>query len=125
MQIRRIEKTDIKELYEIHQKHYNFAFPDLSSPLYAIQEVITEKDKIVLAGIVKLTSEVIFITNKDIPNLTIMKGIKLANEQMFKDATNLGLEDFHVFAENDDNFINILRKLGFLDCTGYPMVRLK
>jgi hypothetical protein len=54
-----------------------------------------------------------------------MKAIKLAMDQLFTDATEFGLEDCHTFAENDDHYINILRKLGFVDSTGHAMVRLK
>lgn len=126
MNIRRLEKRDVKEVYAIHQKFYNFAFPDLSNPLYAIQRVVLDNSgKIILAGIVRLTSEGIFITDKDRSNITRMKAIKLLSEQMYKDVVNFGLEDLHIFAENDDNYNNILRKLEFVDSTGFPMVRLK
>jgi hypothetical protein len=126
MNIRRLEKQDVKEIYDIHQKFYNFAFPDLSNPLYAIQRVVLNNSgKIILTGIIRLTSEVILIIDKDQSNITRTKAIKLLNDQLYKDATNFGLDDFHIFAENDDNFINILRKLGFIDSTGFPMVRLK
>jgi len=121
---RRLEKFDIERLMEIHKKFYNFPFPDLSNPLYAIQRVVVEKDKIILAAIVKLTAEGIFITNKDIGNLTRMKAIMAADKDL-KLLWNFGLDDIHTFAENDDHYINILRKLGFEDCTGHSMVKLK
>ena len=44
---------------------------------------------------------------------------------MYKDVVDFGLEDCHTFAENDDHYINILRKLGWLDCTGHALVKLK
>jgi hypothetical protein len=125
MIIRRLEKYDLQELWNIHKKFYNFAFPDLSNPLYAFQRVVLDNSgKIVLAVIVKLTSEGIFITDKDTSNLTRMKAIMLANNS-FKDAWSFGLEDCHTFVENDDHYINILRKLGWEDCTGHSLVRIK
>lgn len=124
MNLRRLERKDLKQLIEIHNKYYNFAFPNINDPLYAIQRIVEKDDKIVLAGIVKLVSEVILITNKDLPPLTKMRGIKMMSDQLFKDVKNFGLDEFHVFSENDDNFINILHKLGFVDCTGVPLVRI-
>jgi hypothetical protein len=124
METRRLEKSDIKRLLEIHKKFYNFPFPDINNPLYAIQRIVTEKDKIVLAAIIKLTSEGVFITDKDISPITRMKAIMTADKDL-KLLWNFGLEDVHTFAENDDHYVNILRKLGFQDCSGHSMVKLK
>jgi len=67
MTIKRLEKSDVEELFTIHHKFYTFPFPNLANPLYAIQRVVRDsKGNIVLAGIVKITSEGIFITNKDL-----------------------------------------------------------
>ena len=126
MTIKRIEKTDVQELFDIHANYYTFPFPNLANPLYAIQRVVrNDKNNIILAGIIKLTSEGIFITNKNLSEFERMKGIKLLNDQLEKDSLNFGLEDCHVFSENNDNFINILHKLGFVDCTGHALVRSK
>ena len=124
MNIRRIEKSDVAPLFELHKKFYNFPFPDLSSPLYSHQLVVTNQEKIILGIITKITSEGIFITDKDASRITRMKAIKLAIDHLNL-LWNFGLEDIHTFAENDDHYINILRKLGFVDCTGHALVKLK
>jgi len=124
MNIRRIEKPDISLLFELHRKFYDFPFPNLNDPLYSHQLVVTEKDKIILGIITKITSEGIFITDKEISPITRMKAIKVAMDNL-KLLWNFGMEDIHTFAENDDHYINILRKLGWQDCTGHAMVRLK
>ena len=123
MNIKRLEKSDIQELWNIHSG--NFAFPDLSNPLYALQRVVRDENgKVVLGAFVKLTSEGIFIIDKDASPITLVKAMKLANDNI-TDAWTIGLEDCHVFAVNDDHFINLLRELGWTDCTGHPMIRLK
>jgi hypothetical protein len=124
MNLRKIERKDIEPLFNIHKRYYNFPFPDLSNPLYSHQLIVEDKDKIILAIITKLTSEGTFITDKEISSLTRTKAIKLAMDNL-KLLWNFGLEDVHTFAENDDHYINILRKLGWQDCTGFPMVKLK
>jgi len=126
MTLKSLQRSDIEELWRIKEKFYNFPFPDITQPIYCIQNVIRDdKGNIVLGSILKLTAEGIFITNKDLPEITRMKAILLANKEISKQAINLGLEDVHIFAESDDNYIKILRKLGWKDCTGYPMVRMK
>jgi hypothetical protein len=125
MNIRRIEKGDLEDLYFIHEAYHNFPFPDLSNPLYAVQRIIEDDGKIIMAGIVKLTTEGIFIVNKERNPLTITRAIKMMLEQLTKDCEKIGLNETHVFVENDDNFINIMRKLKFQDTTGHSMVFIK
>lgn len=124
MNIRKLEQKDILKLREIHAKHHNYPFPDLNNPLYALQHVVTEGNKIIGAGIIRLTSEGLFILDKDMSPFVRAKAIKLLNENI-KLLWNFGLEECHIFTENDDSFVNIMRTLGFEDCTGYPMVKQK
>src|ERR1017187_10551645 len=83
MQLRRIEKRDVKKLFEIWKENYSFPFPDINNPLYAFQHVVLDDhERIVLGSFVKLTSEGIFITDKEVNSITRMKAIKIAMNNM-------------------------------------------
>jgi hypothetical protein len=125
MIIKKIEQSDLPELLEIHKEFHNFPFPDLNNPLYILQNVVKDDKGIIMAGFSKITSEGIFVINKSLNPITITKAIKMVEEDMAKKSIDVGFEDMHVFADNDDHFINILCKLGFVRCTGFPMVKMK
>lgn len=123
MNVKRVEKSDLQELWDIHKKFYNYAFPDLSNPLYIFQRVVRDENgEVITASVIKITCEGLFITNKDASHIKIIKAIKRLITQLREDCSLFGLEECHIFSENDDHYINILRKLGFTDCTGFPMV---
>lgn len=124
MDSRRLNSIDINKLKKIHANNHSYPFPDFNDPLYAIQRVVTEGDKIIVAGIIRITSEGLFITDKETSPFMRAKAIKILNNEMNL-IWKFGINDCHTFAENDDNYINILRKLGFEDCTGHAMVKQK
>ena len=119
----KIKKEDLERLWNIHKKFYNFPFPDLGSPLYCIQDVIKDANgQIIMAGICKLTSEGIFITNKDVSPFVRTRAIKILIEEFDKILHQLGLEDCHTFAEENKHYVEYLKTFGFKECTGIPLV---
>jgi hypothetical protein len=119
----KIKLEDIPSIKMIHAENHNYPFPDLTNPLYVVQDVIRdENDDIIMAGVIRVTSEAILITNKQATVTKRIAALAILAKEMIKMLKELQIEDCHIFAEEDPNFITFLKKLGFIDCTGKPMV---
>lgn len=127
VKIRKIEKSDIPELLRIHKEFFDyFPFPNLDDPICAFQWVVVDDtSKIVLASVIRLTAEAIFLTDKNLSNIKRAKAIKLINDEKFDEVMNFGLEDLIAFAEKANKYPNILTKLGWVKRPGVAMARGK
>jgi hypothetical protein len=119
----KIKQEDVPNVKMVHAENHSYPFPDLSNPLYVVQDLIKDENgEIVMAGIIRLTSEVILVTNKSANINKRIAALGIIAKELTRMLKELGIEDCHIFAEEDPNFIMFLKKLGFIDCTGKAMV---
>lgn len=93
---------------------YSFPLPDLSNKLYISKKLAIEKDKVLAAGLVKLTCEGVLIIDRDLPLLTKVRVIRTLIDVQASEVKKLGMEDCHLFVKNE-RMKNFLAKLGILD----------
>lgn len=79
----------------------SFPLPDLSNKLYINKKLAIEKDRVLAAGLVKLTCEGILVIDRDLPLLTKVRVIRTLIANQADEVKKLGLEDCHLFVKND------------------------
>lgn len=92
----------------------SFPLPDLSNRLYISKKLAIEKDRILAAGLVKMTCEGILVIDRDLPLLTKVRVIRTLIDNQSCEVKRAGLEDCHLFVKND-KMKNFLAKLGIID----------
>jgi hypothetical protein len=104
------------------EKEAQFPLPNLSSSLYCIKKSIEYEDKFIGSFWVKMTSETSLILSPNISNLTRAIAIKEIFNFLFTELTKAGLDDSHLFIQNNDQFVDFLKKhFGFKDNLGTPL----
>lgn len=124
--IRNLEPEDLPKLKAIHEKDNLYPFHDLSSPLYCIKKAIISDEKLIGAALVRLTSEVSLVMNKDVPKLTRAKELYSVFHYLHDYLKGFGLNDTHVFVspENDERYAKFLiDNFGFVKATGIPLYK--
>lgn len=114
---------EMRKLEEIHRRSCpDFPFPNLNEPLYAIQEPIYEGGKLVGAGIVHVTSEVILILDKDLGNFQKARAVLEIFSKLRTKVPNNGFTDSHIWSFGE-GFDKILKKhFNFQETTGKSLV---
>lgn len=114
--MRNLRSSDIDRLKEIHEKFYDFPFPDFDHN-FVMQFVEEQNDKIVLGGGVRLIAEGILITDLDASVWARKRALLNALQCMIFTAGNYNIDQIHAFVKAIDvNWVKALKQQGFQDC---------
>lgn len=118
MSLRELNLNDLMIL----ERHSMFPLPNLTSKLYCIKKSIEDDGKLLGSFWVKLTSETSLILEPSLSRLAKARAIKEIFDFLVEELTSLGLDDSHLFIENDNLYVEILKKhFGFKDNLGTPL----
>jgi hypothetical protein len=107
-----IKKYNLEDVKSIHDG--SFEIPnDLVNPF----QVMSEDNRIITAGGIKLIPEIVLITDKQSPVLDRKLALNVALDYMLHDAKELGFSNLHVFV-NDQVWKHRLLRTGFKLATG-------
>jgi hypothetical protein len=100
MQVRDYKESDLAQLKAIHaSQRFNYAFPDLSNPLFVTKLVLSDSDeKILAAAFLRLTAETYLLLD---PNAGTPRdrwqSLLALHAATHRDAWHRGLEDAHAW----------------------------
>jgi hypothetical protein len=115
MEIRNLNLYDLVLL----EKDAKFPLPNLSSNLYVIRKSLLLNDKLIGSFWTKLTSETSLILCPEVSNLTKARAIREVFQSLYCELQKLGLDDSHLFIQNDEEYVKLLKKhFGFKDQLG-------
>jgi len=118
MQLRELNLNDLMLL----EKDAQFPMPNLLSPLYCIKKSIEEDGSLIGSFWVKLTSETSLILDSKYSNLTRARAIKEIFRFLRKELVTKGLDDSHLFIQENDHYVELLKKhFHFKDNLGVPL----
>lgn len=122
MNIRPMEIDDLTELRDLHSKFFSkdFPFPDFLNN-YLSSFVVTDDDKIITGGGVRLIAEAVIVTDKE---YDINKRRKALIEMLRASMFICGIKDFdqlHAFV-TDEKWKRHLLKQGFKVAKGQTLV---
>lgn len=116
----------LSELATLEKFSPDFPLPDLNNSLYFATHVVKEEGRVVAGAFIKLTSELILITN---PELRSLERARLFDHMMQKALAELrkqGLDDAHVFVMGKDPEKTakvLIKHYGFVSTTGIPLYK--
>lgn len=115
--------TDVDRVNEIYKKHYENEFPkpNFFGPQVISKFQVTEHDKIIVVGGVRLIPEIIILTDKDAPVLSRRTALMTALDFMVFQAQIKGFDNLHAFTK-DEKWANRLKKSGFYTAGGEALV---
>lgn len=103
---------DIPAIKNIHDRDFpHLEFPDFTKMLSAFVIEDTNGD-MVMAGSVKLISEALLVTNKDMSRIKIGKALVIAQGACIHTAQAFNIKEVYAFTDNDD-YAKHLRLHGF------------
>jgi hypothetical protein len=117
--VRDLQIGDVSVVRDIHDD--TFPFPDLSKLLYMKQKVVEVDGRIIAAGFCRLTSEGILVLDERVPGTLRTRAIISLIREMVKETSAMGMDECHVFVRGEE-IKTLLEKLGFVPCSGIPMV---
>lgn len=116
--IRDLSLNDLRRL----EKEAKFPMPNLVNKLYCIKKSVEINGELAAIFWVKLTSELSLITNPDISTLKKALAIKRIEEFVHPELKKRGIDDMHLFIENDPQYSNFLIKnFGFVLVPGQAL----
>ena len=119
MQVREYKESDLAQLKAIHgSQGFDYAFPDLSNPLFVTKLVLTDNDqKILAAALLRLTAETYLLLdpNSGSPRERWQSLLAL-HAATHRDAWQRGLEDVHAWLPPPiaNKFGRRLERLGWI-----------
>lgn len=121
----RLTDDETEKIKKMHSETNKFPMPDFSSPLYVIQRPIYDESMNLLGSyLLHLTSEVSLILDKDLGTLEKARIVKDIVPEINKDCKLFGIDDTHVFVNNDPKFAEFLvNHAGFKIATGTALYR--
>lgn len=118
MSVRDLSLGDLREL----ESHAKFPLPNLNSKLYIIKKSIESDGELLGSFWVKITSETSLILQPDLSRLAKARAIKEVFDFLVNELVSMGLDDSHLFIDNDDTYVEILKKhFRFKDNLGTPL----
>lgn len=102
-----------------------FPIPDVDNALFFVKKTITDgAGNIVGVGLSKLTCEAMFILDQKQPAVTLARATKELTLEMVITGRAMGMDESHVFID-DDKFRTFLKKhLKFVDSKGGKVLYL-
>jgi hypothetical protein len=85
------------------------------------QKVVEVDGRIIAAGFCRLTSEGILVLDERVPKTLRTRAIISLVREMIKETSAMGMDECHVFVQSQE-IKTLLEKLGFVHCSGIPMV---
>lgn len=108
---RPVTLDDIETIRKLHEKNYpELEFPDFTKMLSSF--IIEDNNDIIMTGGVKLISEALLITNKDMSRIKIGKALVIAQGACIHIAKKFNINNVYAFSDNND-YIRHLIKHGF------------
>lgn len=120
IKVRDLKASDVATVARMHNGA--FPFPDLSNLLYASKKVATIEDRVIAAGLCRLTSEGILILDRDQPATVKVRVVRDLLQSMTGEVVALGMDECMVFADSPEYAALLVKKLGFKPCEGIPLV---
>lgn len=121
--MRDLELSDLVKLESIHEKSCDFPFPNLNDELYFVKKAIEINGILCGAAVVRLTSEVSLILDKNLGKMNRARVIDAVFSELKERLINIGLKDTHLFIiPEDENFATFMKKhFEFQKATGIPL----
>src|SRR5262249_5759193 len=100
MQVREYKESDLVQLEAIHASQgFDYAFPDLSNPLFVTKQVLTDSDENILgAAFLRLTAETYLLLDPKAGSpRERWQSLLALHAATHRDAWHRGLEDVHAW----------------------------
>lgn len=110
---RLLDKPKIDKIY--NEFYSNNEYPDFNSKDFQCSFVVTDdiNDKIIVAGGIKTIAEAVFLTDKNLsPRVRLEALLQGLGSSIFI-AQGMKYRQIHAFVNNDERYVNILKKFGF------------
>ena len=119
MQVREYNESDLDQLKSIHARQgFDYAFPDLSNPLFVTKLVLTDgRDKILAASLLRLTAETYLLLDPKVgAPRDRWQSLLMLHAETQRDAWQRGLEDVHAWLPPSiaTKFGRRLQRLGWI-----------
>ena len=119
MQIRAYTDADLDALKRLHAAQgFDYPFPQVADPIYLTRLVVEDdKQRLVMASLVRLTSEVYLLHDPDVNTpRERFKHVLALHRATEQDAWRRGLQDAHAFLppQVESSFGRRLRRLGWV-----------
>lgn len=121
LKTRTITLNDLEEIRGINEINFpDLELPDFKKMLggFIIED---ENNEIVMAGGIKLISECLLVTNKDMSRIKIGKALIIAQGACIHASKAFGIKDIYAFTHNED-YTKHLIKHGFYEKEGKTLM---
>lgn len=115
MKIRKLQPKDKPEIDKIYKEFYSdneypYFFYDCAGNTFVVTE---DSGKIIVAGGLKNIAEAIFVTDKNLPPSVRLDALIQGLGSTISIARDMRHGQIHAFVNNDDKYVNTLKKFGF------------
>lgn len=121
LKTRGIAFNDLEKIKEINE----IGFPDLELPDFKKMLggfiIEDENNEIVMAGGIKLISECLLVTNKNMSRIKIGKALVIAQGACIHTSLSFNIKDIYAFTHNED-YTRHLIKHGFIEKEGKTLL---
>lgn len=117
MIIRNAKEEDLEEIKKLYEMQgFDYPFPNLNEPLFAIKKVVEKDGKIIGAGVIKLQGEAYLFLN---PNDSAKSKVQMMNElndDICLESWKIGLDQISAWipTEIEGKFKKRLTKMGWI-----------
>jgi hypothetical protein len=123
MNVRALQKIDILELRELHDKYYKdeFRFPEFDKH-FLNAFVIEDDNRIITAGGVRVIPEIITLTDKEAHARKRKEAFEELLRMSIFTIDNCGFRQIHAFVDPSNNWAKLMMKYGFKPIEGTGLV---
>lgn len=122
LKTRTIILNDLEKIREINEINFpDLELPDFKKMLSQGFIIEDEKNEIVMAGGIKLISECLLVTNKNMSRIKIGKALIIAQGACIHASLAFGIKDIYAFTHNED-YTKHLIKHGFYEKNGKTLM---
>lgn len=113
-----LTNLDIKVLRELDNDE-NLIRQAFANPLYFSKLLIEDDGKVIGASLVRLTSEITIIFDKDSNNIQRIKALKILLDEQVRIGKGIGIDQVHAFTDIDKD---LMLHLGFKERNEKPYI---
>jgi hypothetical protein len=111
---RALKPEEMDKVGELSEKFYpNNVSPNFMNGFYCAYAITDENDRIVIAGGLRPSAEIILVADKDISKIKITKALLEAQKASLYIGHKFGLNELVAFVKDNDVFVRQLIKHGF------------